>query len=468
MNLLTKKLFNYLGLAVLSALFIFSCQQSEESLFIGDPDFNDTVKTESINLSITQYWADSVRSSLRYNYQTGQFIDLEGIGKMTAKAYFQPQYPIKLVDSLINSSSSLDSLTINFLRSDILGVEDAGFQQRLTLHQLNDTLENRDYYTFQSASYNSEILASGYQPGKKDGAVDTLYMKVDESFAEDFILALKTQDFQDQRDFNNFFKGLALISDENSKFIYSYQYNSYMTLHFSSEVPGLETKEFKINFFFNSSTQDVNGNTGNYNTNFTNLDHDFTGSPLDGLTRGGEIKPRGGYFVGQNGTGLVPRINYQNVIERLKEIKGGFIVNNISLILNTERLARGMTSPESCYMPYANSRNRVVQIDSVIQSIQTPSPSIPIGGSSSPYTIMYDKSLQDYSPLNLTAYSQAVVDNADFINRTERIPAEFFIQPQFPTVGNFNQESNNLNFFQGNEQNTSVEVYYVEVLEDSE
>ena len=276
MSLLVKKFGRAVSMMLL-AILIFSCEDPG-NIGLNLDGTNGVVETiyheAVLPSSVVQF---DPRSTLRSpSIQVGKYTDAN-FGVTSAKSFSRLNLTSLIPD--MDESAEFDEFVMEVGFQALYGATPGdGDQVNLYLHQLTEELDTAGTYTrLSELPYNPTPLGTWtFEPSILDTLqTDSVYViPLDPAIGLDLFNKLKAADpiFEDNANFNAFFKGVAWIGDPTNQSIYY-----------------LNTSTFRIKIKYkevNSSGEDVERsydlNSSGYR--FFNLDADRAGTPLDGIS----------------------------------------------------------------------------------------------------------------------------------------------------------------------------------------
>ena len=330
------------GLAVLSVLFLFSCDNDE----LLSLDFNP--EDENINLSYTELTLpfqlvqlDSVSTTnasriLVGNYQSDEFGEVQSTGYVN----------IGLSSgSAAESNDELDSIVLVLFRNYFYGDTEADLEQTIEIRQLSETFgDTTNYFASSSLPYDRvrpplgtvTFIASPLE-------ADTLRFPLSDAIGNELLSRLKSNaaEFDSSALFQEYFKGLALVPTSGNSFMTGFS-GVRMQMYYSAPT---DTASKVYNF---SPVRSFNG-----------ADTDRSATVLAEIDLPNEaITPADNQFYSQSYTGLIPRIDLQPLED--------FVTNSPDrILLSRATLHIGLPEPKDGKAPPSALFGYLVQNDGV-------------------------------------------------------------------------------------------------------
>ncbi|MEK6476094.1 DUF4270 family protein [Catalinimonas sp. 4WD22] len=330
MNWLTKGKF---GLIALSALFL-SCENDDLLSLDFDP------QDENINLSFTELTLpfqliqrDSIRTSYTSNMLVGNYLS-DDFGKVEAISYMTLGIGSRREAS---TEDELDSLVLTFTRNYFYGSDDESLEQTVNIHQLREpVIDSLTYYTSSSLAYDPNALGSlRYTVNPESN--DTLSVRLSEAMGNELLDKIKNNaaELDSSRLFTEYFKGLALISPEEKRFITGFSPNSLrMNLYFSSPADTV-SKVFSFGIAAIASSPN-----STLPLSFYHINYDRSGTALANIDQPREVgSATDNRFYLQASSGIVPRIDFQPLVNFVAENPNRVLLNRVILHI-------GLSEPE--------------------------------------------------------------------------------------------------------------------------
>ncbi|WKN33038.1 DUF4270 family protein [Porifericola rhodea] len=404
MNWLAKKS----GLIVLSALLFFSCENDD--LLSLDFDPND----ENLNLSFTEFTVpfklaqlDSVATSNADNMLVGNYQN-NNFGYAKSKAYIK----VGIGNSSVNKAEDdhvLDSMVLVLVKNYFYGSTDGDMQQRINIHRLteyfNDTLA---YYRDSQLAYEDTPIGSFSFTANAEEPTDTLRIRLSETLGNELLDKLKANaaEIDSNALFTNYFKGIALVSETENTFASGfYPAISMIVYHSAPSDTVSESYSFGTSRFFNG------------------IEYDRNGTVLTELSKAGTIGDAsdGGFYM-QAGTGVLPRLDFQPLLDFVRNNSEKVLLNRVILHIGLPEPPKLGTPPPSYllgfqleddgisnlveFSPVANQlifSGLYNDTDYVYNSIDN----IPVPAEGSPFA--YDSASMSYE-IKMTSFAQNLVD----------------------------------------------------------
>jgi len=406
------------GLILLSALCL-SCENDE----LLSLDFNP--QDENLNLSYAEFTLpyqlvqlDSIATSYTRNMLVGNYRNAD-FGKVVAQNYMGLSIRER---SAAEEDDQLDSLVFSIARNYFYGTSTGGLQQTVSLHQLTaEILDTVTYYSTSSLAYQPQSLGQ-LTYTIKPGSNDTLRIKLSDALGNELLDKLKAgaAELDSSAAFREYFKGLTLVADSETSFITGFSPNSVeMTLFYSAPADTV-SKEFSfamVNIPESRSTA--------VPLNFNEVQYDRSGTVLADLNEPREVGlPANNQVYLQSSTGLVPRIDFQPLVEFVGASDELILLNRVVLHIGTNEVDE-YTSPPAALLGYLVQEDGVSRILSEFTNANRSffylgmyndqsfiNAAIP--GEASP--MVYDSAQMAYD-IKVTSFSQTLLDG--FIDNSQ-------------------------------------------------
>jgi hypothetical protein len=260
-----KKADNKIFLIFFSILLLLSaCDKQEDfDLKTTPPGESFDVSADTVELKLSTEPQEAIKSSNLSHDLAGQFHDPElGITKATLHAQFR----LEQFDVKFGPAPKVDSAVL-YLRysgaADFTGKPSS--VQTWKVYELQDKLENKDYYSNSAILLQSTVIGSF--TGAFNPADSLLRINIDKAFANK-ILTLDAGFFKDNNSFLEQIKGLAIVP-ENA----SLAEGEGALIYFQ-----LRDSKSRLSIYYNDSSKFnlvVNSESVRVNT----FSHDYTGKP---------------------------------------------------------------------------------------------------------------------------------------------------------------------------------------------
>ena len=341
--------------------FLLSCEDPNEIGLNLNPNLqNLNVLFTEFPLDVSNLQLDSVNTTTNGRLMMGQIND-PTFGVSTATAYTQVRP--SSVSTPCSDGDAFDSLVISLSGTYLYG-NGAGETQRISIHQLSEgLLDTVRYYSFDERAFNSESVGelqytiTGEKP-------DTLRIssRMDDAFGQALFEAAvnDTVAFRNSSSFDEYFKGLAFVSDPGNSMVFAASVEdaeTVMTMYFSAPN---DTVVSAINFFFNAFSSGVFNGT-NY---FSNISTDVTGTPVAAITdRFTEFEAIDNKIFSQAGNALYPKIKLDPLRDFVKA--NNIKINRADIVIeDVEIFEEGFEPPESLFFFITNETNNFITITS--------------------------------------------------------------------------------------------------------
>ncbi len=236
-----------------------------------DAGITNIVMVDTITPMLSSVFRDSVPTSQSGTIIAGSYND-PVFGKIAASSFFELASPSGVPD--LHISAAYDSLVLQ-MRSDSSFYGDTSIAQRFNIHELSSLIEFGDDKTYLYNRSNFPVYATPLgsaivtiRPSLKDSVNIRLSdTKGQELFA---LIQSKSQEVLTSTDFEQYFKGIRISSDDNTvdAAVYSFSDSVTMRLYYHESNPYLSQKY--IDFVLTSR-----------NKQFNSLQYDRSGTALD-------------------------------------------------------------------------------------------------------------------------------------------------------------------------------------------
>ena len=408
MNLLDRNL----GLIVVLALFLFSCEDTNEIGTSLNPDDKVGVYYVDLPVEASMVYLDSINTG-------GGSLLLSGVqsdatfGTTEVIGYTQLAYS----STSVNTAGVFDSVTFSLKPSYFYG-EDSTSAKTYGLYRVSDDSTLKKFTNYYSSDYfelESQPLAEGeftyhtVDLDSNDVKRDDLFtFKVDQNFGEELFNTIKSKsaNYKDSTAFYAYLKGLAVVGQQGNNAVVGFDLastDSKMTLYYHTADTTLQ-----INLKTYSGVQ-TSSRIVNVVPTFNYIHADRSGivpsvEPYKEFTVDGKI-------YGQSGTGLVPKLKF-GAFKDFADSVGNIIINSGEFLIGgVETSTPNLTPPPSVkfYLTdETNERKVVVEGGTPYFRVIQQSGASPFI-SNSPLTINYLANNKDYFGL-MTLYLQAVAD----------------------------------------------------------
>ncbi|WPP48215.1 DUF4270 family protein [Catalinimonas niigatensis] len=394
------------GLIVLSALLLFSCEN--EDLLSLDFDPQD----ENINLSFTELTLpfqlvqrDSVVTTNAERILVGDYRN-EDFGLVKATGYINMGISSGAVNNA-DDDDELDSLVLIVVKDYFYGDAGSNLQQTIHIHQLsepfNDTIS---YYQDSSLPYDAMYLGALSFTADAEEPADTLRVGLSNAVGNDFLEKLKSDaaELDSSALFEDYFKGLALVPSSENSFASGFS-RVQMVMYFSAPADtASKSFSFTASRIFNGVEIDRSG------TAIANINQpQQVGSATDNR------------FYLQATTGLIPRIDFQPLVEFVESNPDRVLLNRVVLRIGLNDFNENMAPPAALlgYQLQDDGISRITSYDSqqrqyfyvgayndndYVYNTISKQP-IPVR----PSSIVYDSTNVAYE-VKLTSFSQNLID----------------------------------------------------------
>ncbi len=349
-----------LGLIAGLALIIFACEDSGEIGINLDPERGRFIgKYAEIPLKVSVIQIDTLLTSNRERVLVSRLEDPD-FGFMKTNAFSR----LYLSNSLkVDSTAVCDSLVLH-VRLDYLYGPDDMLSQEISVHQLSDTFEVKNYFSRDSLPYSPMAIGdamidlSQFDTVRIDTAVS---IQIQDSVGQWILngIANDTLIGTDQNNFHAFFPGLALLpGSQNTKSIGIdlFDDKSKLSLYYHTDEDTLS-----VDFLFVSKLGEAQY--------FYNIDHDKSNTSLAGLVDfHQEYYPGDGNNYTQSGTGVLTRISMTPVIDFFDSI-GNALVNSAELVVQTNDYPSRFEPPAGLELLILDEDNKFVVIGNTFKAV---------------------------------------------------------------------------------------------------
>jgi hypothetical protein len=342
-------------LCLLGLLSLLSCTDETFEITLGDKYVNSQTTVsmvDTLTVAMSTIKLDSVQTQSSDYFMSGSYTD-EYFGDISATTYTQLEIPSASIDD----DEVYDSIFV-YLKYTGLYYGDTLQPQSISIHEVLEDIELPDEYDVDPYLYNTTTLK--YDPTSLGSVTvtprpnrdDTLKFKLSDELGERFLEYLRDDDdeIDDNDDFVDLFKGIAIVPGDENNSIFSFWADS-MTIQVYTHVHEFYNTVNRYEFTVSSSIN-----------HFQHVESDVTGTGLETLTDQQESVSSGTLdkkaYV-QGGTGYVTRLDFPS-LEMLTEIGSKNILYQVSLIL---RPIKGIYDedalPEELALYETDDRNEV-------------------------------------------------------------------------------------------------------------
>lgn len=441
MNLSTKTN----GLIFVLALFLFSCTDFSTvgQEFIQDQVGEFAQASPSVETSVVIL--DSIPTDNAFF--TGSFEE-PVFGQISTTVFSELE-----LDKIPNQESVQEGTYLDF---QLVLVEDtAAFygnfpaQQQINVHELSEGIEDTIiHYNFEEVPFQSEVLGTFNEPITLPLS-DTLIIELNDQLGREFFANLNTENsdvFTDQEAFNEFFKGIALVSEGSN--ILSFR-------------QALGSSSMRIRWRFDDEIRSYNLSFANA-SKFSKITNDLSGTALAGQPPSQAFIPTDGLIYTQVGTGISAKVNLES-LDTFVDSVGQVVINQAELIIGPIITAdeEAIQPPPTLNLFYANESDEILRANQallqefsneliVLNNGYTLLPSgadlANFGNTSSvPFSLVYDPATQTYRG-NLSIFLQELLSGKQF-------PSKQFLLNN----GNI---SGSLRRFRVDPENVKINIFY--------
>lgn len=377
MNLRARKL----GLIILSALTLFSCEEDISTIGL-PPENNLGIFFADIPLGdhATQLWVDRVNSRGTGVILAGSYDDPD-LGTIEARNFSEVILNTSVKYDTALANATFDSLVYSLRISGFSGINVEGVEQTLELYQLQEPINLIDedsasvsFYTSSSQALASKVGESNFflypdsvglsfanSEFKLLTEADTLFknkffdsdsiyiyrhnIKLNDAFGQGFFNQARSGvNFDDVDNFAEFFKGLAIVPSMNNSAIIEYAVaNTRMTLYYTKNGVS-RSIPFTIS------------NTRSYNNISPNINSPWTTGDLTGTQPYVPFETSTEELFLQSGTNLLVKLDLSS-LRQFEDTAGSAVIQSAKLRLGTRnigsflepnsRVSMGLTSLDS-------------------------------------------------------------------------------------------------------------------------
>ncbi|MDQ3393349.1 MAG: DUF4270 domain-containing protein [Bacteroidota bacterium] len=345
MNLWGKQWLGIIGIV----LFLFSC---EEETGLGEPlnpnGDNIGVFFAEVPVSTSVILVDSVPTSGRFfvgKYQDPDF----GLIHSQAFAEFVPENKvIKLPENLV-----IDSIVLSLRINRFHGV-DFDAPSTINAHMLSEKIAGLNHFAFEKTTYHS--VPVGSSTFSKNPTVDsliTIKLSPDNLYLNNWLS--KTGNNNPDSTFKKEINGIALVPGEDNKVVYGfdlYHRNSKISMYYHNAADSV----ILLNYVFGLRTSSI---FTRYGESYSNITTDRSQTKLSGITSGTEFQPDNNIIYIQPLTGIIPKVNIDN-IKTFMESSGNIIINRADLVIGSvQPFSKFLEPPSSLSLYFTDDSNKV-------------------------------------------------------------------------------------------------------------
>lgn len=358
-----KNRMKYYIIGVLSLIFTASCVTDDTVYEVGNDFIESDIQVrviDTFSINAGTFKLDSIITSSTNRILLGYVKD-EKLGTLSAKSYLQ----------LISSTFSIDADAVYDSIGMILNYDNYYFGdttkiQTYKLHRITETVtpeEGDSFYNTSSLQYDSDILGELSFTPKPNKPTDSLFIKMDDVLGEEIFDKIIDNDINNSDDFLQYFKGLAIISDEtqdsniigfNAQETTSTAGNSSMRLYYTIEDDDSEDNSYYIDFVIASAAKQ-----------FNQISTDLSTAILDDFIDGEEIQSStntNNLIFSQAGSAISARIEIP-AIKKLLEISNNGTTLSATLTFNPLIGSYNEINPlpEELAVYIVDHKNRIIQ-----------------------------------------------------------------------------------------------------------
>ena len=429
MNLLDRSL----GLIVLSAFFLLSCEEPNEIGLSLNPDDMIGVYFVELPVEASMVYTDS------FNTSSGNVIyagvqNVPEFGTTEATAYTQVAWS----SAAIKAGAVFDSVTFSLDPSTFFGA-DTNAVQSFSVHRISpDTsITFKNYYRTSAISYEDQLLGQGsfvYRT-KDDTATtkreDLFTFNLETDFGREIFEYLKdtTAVLQDTTEFYKTFRGLVIKGRPENESVVGFNLNSSgsrLVLHYHTPDT---THQVVLPAFVGVQTQQ---GVVSVVPSFSNITADRATGILPAVASYKEFQADGTIYS-HYASGLVPKVDF-SVFNAFKDTAGSFIINKAELVVdNVQTASTEMKAPRNIGFYLTDATNFVKGV---------------LGGSSDPsvpLSFTWDRVNNDY--FNDTYYYFSLLNDGN-------------IEYNKALIYSF---ESNFDYFKVNSNDIKLRIYYTKL-----
>ncbi len=370
MNLLDK---GKAGLIALLALFLFSCESDDNISLSFDPNIeNINAHYTELTLPFKLVQLDSVNTTNPQRFLLGNYLNAQ-FGRTQAVCFSEFDISSK---GTITAEDVFDSLSLTLVNNYFYGATEADLPLTFAIYQLTDTIENKNFYRFESAAYQPQPLARFTFTPDPDVASsnDTLQIRLSDVLGSDLFEKAKSnaQEMSTDSAFREYFKGIALVPESENNYMAGFSSAGIrLTLYYSTPS---ETESSITTFGLGSYTYDDKNRS---TILFNNIEYDRSGTPLAGITMPREeSQASDSNLYLQSGTGLSPLIDFQPLVDFVNNIKSGeekqyILLNRVEFHMGVPVYGTGIRPPAAIrgYEVDENFRREITYLPAARQNV---------------------------------------------------------------------------------------------------
>ena len=329
----------------LALLFLFSCED-DSNLGLGfDPDDeNIRIFEKEFVLPTAVVLLDSVNSTRASRFLVGKYQHDE-LGMVRATSYNN----FSLGTGAIPDNIVYDSTVLILENTYWYGAGNPqNIPHTILVHVLQDTLGSDFRYSDEQMPYESTPIGMRTYRADPEASDDDeeeeennlVRIRIDDALGEDLLDKLQNEadEVSTNAKFQEYFKGIAIVSDESNVFMHGYT--------------TLET-DFSIYYHVNGDTTVRQYSfTLDAANQFNGIYADRSGTALAGLTVPREdFDPENERFYIQAGAGIVSKVNFAPFIEFMEQTADNVVINRAELSISLDLPGEFTPSP-SGLVPY--------------------------------------------------------------------------------------------------------------------
>ena len=340
-------------LSISIIIFFCACSEKIDEFTIGN-DFivsqTHVLVVDTFSVELSTVIIDSLPTSGTGVLITGNYQD-SIFGKVTCNGYFQVGLPYNRPKE---NTDFYDSLALMLVHSNY-SYGDTNQNQVLRIHRLKELIKTEgSEYLYSSSLFDYDLNPIGSKSFiPRYGSIDSLGIRLSDTLGEELfhILLENSEITSSQENFLNYFKGIAIIADENQQgSIIAFKANEGdIKLRLYTHRIGENLTKINYDFtLFDASKQ------------FNQVHYEFENTAINALEKQSESLPSAKTYNKayiQGGTGLMTKIQFPSLNDILMFEQG--IIIEAQLILKPEKGSYNVFSlPRELYLFETNKINR--------------------------------------------------------------------------------------------------------------
>ena len=348
-------------------LLSMSCESDSATYEIGEDFVDNNLKVklvDTLTLNSSTIVFDSIVTSGTERILLGTVND-DDLGSITSKSFFQVGNNTIAIDD----DATYDSIAL-VLYYDTYYYGDTTKIQTFNVHRINETFEpNNDdeddedanFYNSSSLTYDDDALGSlSFYPKPIDAEHDSIYIKLSNEFGLDLFDKIQNDEIEDNDDFTDYLKGIAVIPDNNNSAFLGFSFsaeatfnNSAIRLYYTIKDDDDENNDYYKEFYITSTANQ-----------FNNISYDKENSILNGIVDSesslSSSETNNSTFI-QSGTGICTKIEISNLKELLRLEENSTLLEAILKIVPNKSSYNSKTKLSESIIAYViDSKNRYV------------------------------------------------------------------------------------------------------------